>query len=446
MSQSIRNTGDMRVCCHANPSETGGILRDESGKPYNASSADLVAARNAPLLKEVRRAMSEGRWHAACVRCQNEENSNIRSRRRYETEIWADVISEPVALSGTLKDGEIDPSRFPLAHADIRFGNLCNLKCRSCGPTDSSKWYSDHVKLHGPSFREQTTQVRLNEDRGMYRPSPDLYAWHGSPEFWAQLERQMPTIRQMYLVGGEPLLIDAHYDFLEKCVRAGHASRIKIEYNSNITAIPERAWRLWKHFRLVQVGASIDGIGAVNDYIRHPSKWPAVLANLQKLDEAEGEFRVLISSTVMIYNVLHLPDMLIWKARQNFRRVNMDSWKPLITPHPLHKPSHLNIQALPHEVKLRVAAHYAAKTPEVIDAIRASGLADPRRALESASGLMEKYLDFMWAKDLSSFMPAFWDYTNKLDAIRGESLRQSIPDLWNLLSGGCPSAGAPELL
>jgi MoaA/NifB/PqqE/SkfB family radical SAM enzyme len=430
----------MRVCCHANPSESGGILRDADGVPYNAATADLVEARNAPLLKEVRQTMRKGEWHAACVRCQNEERSNIRSRRNYETEIWRDSLNEERALRGTAADGSIDTQAFPLEHADIRFGNLCNLKCRSCGPTDSSKWYSDYVKLRGNTFREQTVNVTLNDEKGRFIPSPNLYQWHESPQFWVQLEKQMPSIRQMYLVGGEPLLIEAHYDFLEKCVREGHAPRIKIEYNSNITAIPERAWRLWRHFRLVQVGASIDGIGAVNDYIRHPSKWPTVLDNLMKLDNAEGEFRVLISSTVMIYNVLHLPDMLIWKARQNFKRVNMDSWKPLITPHPLHKPTHLNIQALPHEVKQKVAALYEEKKLEVADAIRSSSLKDKERAIASGTGLMDKYLDFMWQKDLSREFGNFWDYTSRLDAIRKESLERSIPDLYRTLLPYLPSS------
>ncbi len=450
LSQSIRNTGELRVCCHANPSESGGILRDATGAPLNARDTDLVAARNAPLLREVRTAMSEGKWHAACVRCQNEERSGIRSRRRYESEIWTDQLSEASALAATEADGTIDASKFPLAHADIRFGNLCNLKCRSCGPTDSSKWYSDYVKLRGPKFREHTVEVTLGEDRGRYLPSPNLYDWHESPGFWAQLEKQMPSIRQLYLVGGEPLLIEGHYDFLEKCVREGHAERIKLEYNSNITAIPERAWKLWRHFRLVQVGASIDGIGAVNDYIRHPSKWETVLTNLKRLDEAEGEFRVLISSTVMIYNVLHLPEMLVWKARQNFKRVNMDSWKPLITPHPLHRPAHLNIQALPQVVKEKVAAHYASKRPEIVDAIRSSNLRDPERAIASADGLMEKYLDFMWQKDLSHEFKNFVSYTSRLDAIRGESLARSIPELYALVREhwGAPAFRAqsgPEL-
>ena len=72
---------------------------------------------------------------------------------------------------------------------------------------------------------------------------------------------------------GEPLIINAHYDFLQKCVDEGYASKLVIEYNTNITNVPQRAWDIWKHFKNVIVGVSIDGNKEVNDLIRFPSKW-----------------------------------------------------------------------------------------------------------------------------------------------------------------------------
>ncbi len=64
--------------------------------------------------------------------------------------------------------------------------------------------------------------------------------------------------------------------------------------------------------------------------------------------------------------------MLIWKAKQDFQRVNMDSFKPLLTPHPLHRPLFLNIQALPVEVKETITRHFQTKTTEIIEAIELS--------------------------------------------------------------------------
>jgi sulfatase maturation enzyme AslB (radical SAM superfamily) len=87
------------------------------------------------------------------------------------------------------------------------------------------------------------------------------------------MEQEIPTIERLYIVGGEPLLIDQHYEFLQKCIDAGRSKSIVIEYNTNITNIPERAWNIWKHFERIQIGMSVDAVGPINDYIRNPSKW-----------------------------------------------------------------------------------------------------------------------------------------------------------------------------
>ena len=62
-------------------------------------------------------------------------------------------------------------------------------------------------------------------------------------------------------------------------------------YNSNITRIPEEALELWPEFRKVSVCASLDGIGPVNEYIRHPSKWEEIEKNLRFLDRERAQAR-----------------------------------------------------------------------------------------------------------------------------------------------------------
>jgi sulfatase maturation enzyme AslB (radical SAM superfamily) len=358
ISQSIRNNGDIRLCCHANQSQGRGVLKKEDGASFNAGLDSLNDARNAELVKKVRLDMLEGKWNPACARCESEETAGVRSRRVYEQERWQDNISYDDCVKSTDSEGGINPDVIDLQFADIRFGNLCNLKCRSCGPTDSSKWYEDYTKVWGKKFTETSNKIYIEQVDGKFQANPNVYDWHMSPKFWDQLEQRIPQISQLYLVGGEPLLIKAHFDFLQKCIEEGYAKNIKLEYNSNITVIPDKAWDQWRQFREVQVGASIDGVGKFNDYIRNPSIWSEVEANLDRLDNAEGNFRILLSATIMIYNVLHFPDMMIWKTRKNFKRVNTSKKKALWTPHPLHRPFHLNIQAMPKTAKLFVAEHY----------------------------------------------------------------------------------------
>lgn len=57
---------------------------------------------------------------------------------------------------------------------------------------------------------------------------------------------------------------------------------MKIEYNSNITYIPNKALDIWQHFEKICIGVSLDGINKINNYIRYPSKWEKAFNSLRK--------------------------------------------------------------------------------------------------------------------------------------------------------------------
>ena len=79
----------------------------------------------------------------------------MSSRNHYERSFLADYIekenypSYKKAKENTNADGSIDKEKFPISFLDIRFGNLCNLKCAMCSPTDSNQWYDDYNAVWG---------------------------------------------------------------------------------------------------------------------------------------------------------------------------------------------------------------------------------------------------------------------------------------------------------
>ena len=88
MSQSYRANGDIRVCCQAQHGPTGGILKDEDGNVLNARDSNLDDIRNAPIEKEIRKAMMNGERHPECQRCHTEEDAGMISRRIVENKLW----------------------------------------------------------------------------------------------------------------------------------------------------------------------------------------------------------------------------------------------------------------------------------------------------------------------------------------------------------------------
>jgi glutamate-1-semialdehyde 2,1-aminomutase len=241
----------------------------------------------------------------------------------------------------------------------------------------------------------------------------------------------------MYIVGGEPLLIQRHYEFLDSLISKGIAGQMTLEYNSNITTIPERAWNLWRHFGQVSVGASMDGVGAVNDYIRHPSRFASVAANLHKLDVAEGNFRIRTSTTVSVFNILHLTEFLKWKLEQNFKRVTWPVQNALLACHPLHSPNYLSIQILPPLAKVRVAEKFADFQIWLRGWVQGQDFSEKRAnaLVEASKDLLEGYLKLLNARDLSYLIPQFKCETQELDRLRRESFAQTFPELNQFIEG-----------
>lgn len=438
MSQSLRANGDIRVCCQAQHGPTGGILKDESGNALNAKTANLSESRNSSLSKEIRKTMMEGNWHPECVRCQTETESGMNSRINYENEIWIkrNNLTWEHLLDHTSSDGTIDTEMIDCTFYDVRFGNLCNLKCRMCGPTDSSQWYDDQAALWGTQYKDSHGTVKLiKNEKDKFVPEDDVYNWHESESYWEQMDSQIPQITKLYIVGGEPLLIDRHYEFLQKCVDQGQSSKMTIEYNTNLTNIPTRAWNIWKHFKQVNIGASIDGVGDINHYMRYPSNFDQIHKNLLKLSNAEGNFKIWIAATINVFNVLHFPEFMEWILLNKISRVNDDNWRPIITPHPLHGPKFYNIRMLPKFAKDHIKEKYESYKPKLVEIINNTNWSEERKiaSRRDAVGLLDQYIDYMYAKDFSDALPMFWKTTRKLDIIRGHSIEDYIPELYNLL-------------
>lgn len=425
--QAVRSNGDLRVCCQANISEQQGVLRKEDGTAFNAKEGNLELARNSSLIRDVRKNMLKGEWHSACVRCQQEEKSNLSSRRKYELEQWTLRLED--VQGATTDEGHIDSSQFPVEYYDLRFGNLCNLKCRMCGPTDSSAWYEDWVELTGSQEFKDTSGVVKLQKRGD-RFFAEEYGWPVSESFWEDIESRLQNIRHVYMAGGEPLLIKRHYDFLEKCVERGVSGQIVLEYNTNCTQLPPKALALWSHFKQVRVGASIDGFGAFAEYQRYPCRWDDIYQNLKILNQQPANILVWLAYTVTAYNVFHLTDFIKWKLTEaQLPQINRTDGRPIITPHMAHNPKHLNVRVLPHTLKQELSEEFKKLNTwlgegNFSDAVKKQG-----------KMITSSIEDYMFSTD---YHPQYWrqfcQYTQKLDQMRKQNILDLVPRFsryWN---------------
>jgi MoaA/NifB/PqqE/SkfB family radical SAM enzyme len=437
-SINLRNNGDLRVCCNANSySSKKGILQKEDGTSYNAGRDDWNEARNATLLKEVRQSMLKGEWNAECERCRQEEVNGIRSRRQYELLDWSkwygNFIDFEKAKNITDQDGTLDISKQDINFVDIRYGNFCNLKCRMCGPTDSHQWYDDFVKTSGStSFKDTHDKINLIKN-AKGRWSTDQYDWFQDNDmYWHNFEKYAINAHKLYIVGGEPLIIEEHFESLERIVKNGNAKDMRLEYNTNLTNLPDRLISLWENFKEVRIGVSIDGTGDVFNYQRTPAKFDQVYKNMLKINNNNNiNLKAWFAFTLTTINVFHFVEFMKWKLTESeLTRFNpLTNSRPFVSHHMCHKPKYYNVKVLPSYLKKQVTDHYN----NHIEWIKSTNFDD--RIKKEFEKVATGVLNFMNSEDYSkerstaekTFLDEFIEVTNKLDQLRSQDIVKIVP-------------------
>jgi pyruvate-formate lyase-activating enzyme len=432
---ATRPNGDMRLCCSANASGAGenhtvGLVKNERGQPANFGRETPMSAWNNEYMKDVRLTMLEGKIPASCSKCIAEESKGVASKRIWETGSWMeDGIDVEELIKQTQEDGTV-PEK--LVYLDLRLGHTCNLKCVMCSPHDSSQWVGDHKKVY-PLFQAKELKEQMQWDRKDFNNK-----WHENPDFWKEMYAQIPNLKQVYFAGGEPLMIREHKWFLEEIIRQGYADKILIRYNTNGLLVDDEIIELWKKFKKVKVGFSIDAVGDRNYYIRYPSDWATIERNLHKLDNTPDNIQVSIATAIQILNVKHLADFAKWKIKQNFKKVNLENTVGgiqagggIINMHLLYIPTFLSIRLLPQSDKAEVRRSFGELANWLHDNYRQDE--DFWKLNPYGWKRWQAVLDFMDAEDHQDQLPAFKEYIQRMELLRGTDFKTTFPELAHLL-------------
>jgi len=379
---ATKTNGDARVCCLMSNHENGGLTG------YNWATHDTKTIQNSDIHKRLRLEILNGEKPVECNTCWIKEAKGASSRRKFSNRRFN--YTEQDARRDTHSDGSVD---IQPQYWDIRFGNLCNLKCVMCGPQSSSQWYKDWAKVYDTDQFTDSGRVIKFDDKELLEKT---YNWWKSPDFWNHLEQNLPYVKHLYLVGGEPTIIEQHYEFLQMLVDRGYAQDIVLEYDTNITNVHQRAIDLWKNFKRLLLRVSIDDFGNQNDYIRYPSKWDIIDTNYLKLQEAIPNVKLEISLTWQVLNAFTFKSL--------YKFFDPDSISVRI----LSSPDHFDCAWLPRHTKQQLIELYLeAKMPMHLVRYLEDNLDNYDK------GLHQDFLKFV----------------NKLDDIRGTDWNEVFVDL-----------------
>jgi hypothetical protein len=449
---STRPDGSMRVCCTANASSVGptndkehggmiGILKTEEGKPANLNVSDFQSSWNSTYMRNVRTQMLNGEQPPSCSKCYKEEAAGHRSKRQWETEYWMKRVDLDKLIAETRDDGSVPPN---LAYIDLRFGTKCQLACVMCSPHDSSGWIKDWQTMYpnvtNPSLKETMQWSNKGSTNG------SSYNWHKqNTVFWDQFYEQIPNMQQLYFAGGEPLIIEEHYEILRRCIAQGHAKNLELRYNSNGIEWKDELFDLWKEFKLVRYHFSVDDVGVRNEYIRYPSSWNRIVDAFRILDEeSPANVEVTVACAVQALNVYYLPDFLRWKLENKFKKIN--KW-PLgaggINVHFVYHPPHLNVKVLPKWFKQKCREKYEEfyKWWEanwelcLTDEQKGKVTFEQWRSSEYGIKRLAGIISFMESEDWSNRLPETKEYLELIDKQRNLKFEEIFYEMKGIFDG-----------
>lgn len=282
---------------HLNFEPNGKVVPCCLTSTYNYFAGDLNTQSidqiwNSDNMKSLRKEMMEGKEPEICSKCFSREKVTGESGRIYHIRDFPEVVDKVPEI--TEPDGTC--TTMELKYWDFRFSNLCNFKCRSCGPRYSSAWVPD-ARAMGIADQEKVWSIEQVGNK----PNYDF------------LKDQINTVQRIYFAGGEPLLMDEHWKILDMLVE-NRRFDVRLAYNTNCSVLTYGKknvmdyWAMWEWGK-VEVWPSIDEIGARAELIRSGTVWPKVEQNLKDLTKLKNII-MRPGITVGAWNVFRLPEII----------------------------------------------------------------------------------------------------------------------------------------
>mgnify|MGYP003348712118 CR=1 FL=1 len=253
---------ERRMCCASRePAQNFEQYIDTAAGTGKYIPLTLEQHWNSDHMKSVRRRMMAGETLPECEVC-NDKLLNTSVYRDYFTHLFSHKISE--IFASTHADGET--SLHPVSW-DYRFSNLCNFKCRMCGDMLSSAWESEEKQHDMVNWADPKNNWMRKDSRDAITQFQDSQV---EAEFSAAVESH--SVEEVYWVGGEPLMYEQHWRYMQRIVELGDGPKLYARYNTNLSRVTYRGVDLYRdilaNIRDWQICASLDGTNAIGEYIR----------------------------------------------------------------------------------------------------------------------------------------------------------------------------------
>jgi len=267
---------ERRLCCASRePAQSFQQYIDTSAGTGRYIPVTLAEHWNSDHMRSVRRRMMAGETLPECEVC-NDKLLNTDVYRSYFNQLFGHKYKQVVDETDDTGHTTMQPVSW-----DYRFSNLCNFKCRMCGDMLSSAWESEQRQHNMINWADPKNNWMKPEIKDQIEEFQNTQI---EAEFAAAVEDH--RIEEVYWVGGEPLMYEQHWRYMQRIIELGDGPNVYARYNTNLSRIRYRGIDLYSdilcRLRDWQICASIDGTGRIGEYIRTGLDYTDWLENFKR--------------------------------------------------------------------------------------------------------------------------------------------------------------------
>jgi MoaA/NifB/PqqE/SkfB family radical SAM enzyme len=283
----------------------------DTGERYNLKDDTLEEAFNNQYMTNLRRRFLNGEKPEECSQCWRQEAAGMTSKRLFSKKYVMPRCHD-------VDWNNIENAKIKML--DLKLGNICNLKCRICTSLASSSIAAEDL-AQLPAAEKKSHEAYQRLKFGQWPRKSDS-------RFWQNLRDLLPKIEFIEFSGGEPFLIQEHFDLLKYAVEQGLSKNISLHYNTNGTVDPNEDSWVWQHFKSVHIAFSIDNVGKRYEYERYGADWQEVNDNISWISTYKQHDGVNLTTqlcfTVNIQNVYYLDELLEWAKTKQFNSIHFN--------------------------------------------------------------------------------------------------------------------------
>jgi MoaA/NifB/PqqE/SkfB family radical SAM enzyme len=319
----ISTNGKYFACCHT----FNAPFVDKNGVSLVANKDTIEDALNSFSRQQMISAFEKDVRHPACKVCWDAEDAGFQSKRQRDNDTFKTIPNKNVE---------------DIYFLELNLGNTCNLACRICHVSASSKWRNYH-RVNEPSMTDEELDAYARDFSKAFTDDSSV---------WEELLQLLPKVKQIDIYGGEPMLMKKQWELLKYCVDNGYAKDQHMSFNTNGTIISDEYVKILSSFRYCRIGFSIDGVGDRFQYLRYPGNWPIVDSNIKSwLEKTKhlGPDKMMfeLACTVSVLNVLYIFEIVDYVIANNLKLFMSFVYNPV----------HLSITNMPENIKAKVLGY-----------------------------------------------------------------------------------------